>query len=439
MRITDTIAKKRDGQTLSDAEIRHAVLGYTEETIPDYQMSALLMAIYLQGMNTQETAALTLAMAESGQQLDLSLLPGDKPTLDKHSTGGVGDKVSLVVVPLLAAAGAVLCKMSGRGLGHTGGTLDKLEAIPGFRVGLTGDEMLAQAEKVGACLAGQTSDLAPADKKIYALRDATATVGSLPLIVSSILSKKLAGGAEAFLFDVKTGSGALMKTREDSDALAKALVEGAKANGRKAIALVSDMNQPLGHTVGNALEVAEAIRTLTPGAVEVHDRFRELCLLLTAEGLKMMGLATDENARPKAAGLLDGGVALSVFQEIVIAQGGDPTVIENPGLLPKAPFVLPLLSEEEGFISVVNAQELGQVVVELGGGRATKEDTIDPSVGLVIRAEIGSRVEIGQPLLEIHAQSELDVQAVTERLRNAYSLSEEPIPVPPLIYTRHSA
>ncbi|GAB4469655.1 MAG: pyrimidine-nucleoside phosphorylase [Armatimonadaceae bacterium] len=437
MQTTELIARKRDGHTLTTEEIRYLVHGYTQGTIPDYQISALLMAIYLRGMDTQETAALTAAMAESGQQLDLSELANDKPTLDKHSTGGVGDKVSLVVVPLLAAAGAAVCKMSGRGLGHTGGTLDKLESLPGFRVGLSAEEMKAQVARVGACLAGQTEDLAPADKKLYALRDATATVGSLPLIVSSILSKKLAGGAASFLFDVKTGSGALMKSREDSDLLAKALVEGAAANGRCAVAVVTDMSQPLGHTVGNALEVAEAIRTLTPGAVEVHDRFRELCLLLTAEGLKLAGLASGDDARPRAAGLLDSGVALHLFRELVEAQGGDPEVVDDPAKLPAAPLVVPVNATVAGFVAAINTEELGQAVVGLGGGRATKEDTIDPAVGLVMRAEIGSRVEEGQPLAEIHARSESEAVAAAERIRAAYTLTEEPVSAPPLVYTRH--
>ncbi len=429
--LPEIIANKRDGHALTRAQIDAFVHGFTRGDVPDYQASALLMAIYLRGMNDQETADLTDAMARSGQMLDLSVLPVGKPTLDKHSTGGVGDKTSLVVVPLLAAAGISVCKMSGRGLGHTGGTLDKLESIPGFRVDLTPDEMLAEVANVGACLAGQTGDLAPADKKIYALRDATATVGSLPLIVSSILSKKLAGGAQSFLFDVKAGSGALMETVEDARNLAQSLVNGAEANGRRAIAVLSDMSQPLGETVGNALEVAEAIRVLTPGATlgPASARFRDLCLALTAEGLRLTGI--DGNVET----LLQSGAALRSFRAIVEAQHGDVSVVDNPALLPRAPVVVDVPAPQGGTIAAWNAAELGQTVVGLGGGRVRKEDSIDPAVGLVMAVSIGQSVQSGEPLAYVHARDEQSAQVAVERVLSACSFAQagETVAEPPLI------
>ena len=413
MRITDIIARKRDGAALTPEEIRFFVQSYTKGDAPDYQASALLMAIYLRGMNADETATLTAAMAESGTQLDLSRLAAKGPTLDKHSTGGVGDKTSLVVVPILAAAGAFVCKMSGRGLGHTGGTLDKLEAIPGFRIELTAEEMLSQVEKIGACLVGQTGDLAPADKKLYALRDATATVGSLPLIISSILSKKLAGGAESFLFDVKVGNGALMKTEAEARALAQGLVNGAAANGRRAVALLTDMSQPLGDKIGNALEIEEAVKTLRPlpPFLTKHSdifprllravrapRFRQLCLTLAAEGIELAGLALGKAALARAQSLLESGEALEIFRKIIASQGGDTSVVDDPALLPQAPVETEVTAPREGFIAAINTEELGHVVVALGGGRAHKGDTIDPSVGLTIRTEIGNHIVEGTEL-----------------------------------------
>jgi pyrimidine-nucleoside phosphorylase len=437
MRATDIIARKRDGGVLTAAEIEWFVQAYTGGEVPDYQASALLMAVYLRGMDPAETAALTGAMAASGRQLDLqTLLPG-RSTLDKHSTGGVGDKTTLVVVPLLAAAGVAVCKMSGRGLGHTGGTLDKLEAIPNFRVDLTPEEMVAQVGEVGACLAGQTGDLAPADKKLYALRDATATVGSLPLIVGSILSKKLAGGAARFLFDVKVGSGALMKDLDDARDLGRALVEGARQHGRPAVAVLSDMSQPLGRTVGNALEVAEAVATLTPDALpeQVDVRFRELCLFLTVEGLLLAGSAPDrETARKQVEELLDGGAGLEAFKKIVAAQGGDVSVIDDPARLPKAAVVRPVTASQGGFVHSIDAEAIGAAVVALGGGRARKEDAIDPAVGIVIRAAVGDRVNAGEPLVQVHAASEDAARAAGERVRAAYTVSPDAAPTPPLIW-----
>lgn len=434
MRMTDVIARKRDGGALSAEEIQYFVQSFTRGETPDYQASALLMAIYLRGMDGNETAVLTRAMAESGGQLDLSVLPPGKPTLDKHSTGGVGDKTSLVVVPILAAAGAAVCKMSGRGLGHTGGTLDKLETIPGFRVEQSPEEMLSLVGKIGACLTGQTSDLAPADKKIYALRDITATVGSLPLIVSSILSKKLAGGAKSFVFDVKTGSGALMKTLPEAQALARALVEGAKANGRDAVALITDMNQPLGHAVGNAVEVAEAIYALTPGA-ETDARFVELCEALAAEGLRLIGRADGDAALEMVRELRESGAALRVFRELVEAQGGDPSMVDDPSRLPQAPVSLPVPAPAGGgYIAAIDAAELGNVVVALGGGRARKEDIIDPAVGLRMEASVGQYIEEGVPLARILARQPEDAEEALPRIQRAFTLSREPVAIPQLVH-----
>jgi pyrimidine-nucleoside phosphorylase len=437
VRTQETIAKKRDGAALSPDEIEAFVHGYTRGDVPDYQASALLMAVYLRGMDDAETAALTHAMAASGRQLDLSAaLPPGRPTLDKHSTGGVGDKTSLVVVPILAAAGAYVCKMSGRGLGHTGGTLDKLEAVPGFRVGLTPEEMVAEVADVGACLAGQTADLAPADKKLYALRDATATVGSLPLIVSSILSKKLAGGAASFLFDVKCGGGGLMKTEDEARALARALVDGSVRNGRHAVAVLSDMSQPLGRTVGNSLEVGEAIAALRPDTTEqVETRFRELCLRLAAEGIRLAGLAPDARAGFEHAGeLLASGAALEVFRRIIAAQGGDPAVIDAPWrVLPAAPAVVPVPAPRDGYVAAIDAEAVGRAVVALGGGRARKEDEIDPAVGLVVEAPIGRRVAAGEPLAFVHARSVEHAAPAVAAVAAAYTLSDTAAPEPPLI------
>ncbi|MBC8103850.1 MAG: thymidine phosphorylase [Cytophagales bacterium] len=437
MRIQDIIAKKRDGAALTPDEITWFVDGYTRgDTIADYQASALLMAIYLRGMNETETALLTAAMAASGQTLDLShaIAPG-VPTLDKHSTGGVGDKTTLVVVPILAAAGVAVCKMSGRGLGHTGGTLDKLESIPGFRVDLTPDEMVRQVATIGACLAGQTGDLAPADKKLYALRDATATVGSLPLIVGSILSKKLAGGAAAFLFDVKVGGGALMKTPEEATALAEALVAGAVHNGRRAVAVLSDMSQPLGNAVGNALEIREAMEALTPGAGGVNARFQQLCLRLAAEGLLLAGRVRGQaEGQAEAARLIESGAGWEKFRQIVQAQGGDSRIFDDPqNRLPVAPVLQPVPAPRGGWVAAVDAEAIGNLVVQLGGGRARKEDLIDPAVGLILQTEIGHEVQKGAPLATIHARTEAAAEAAAARLQAAYQIRDEPVPMPQLL------
>jgi pyrimidine-nucleoside phosphorylase len=433
MIITDIIAKKRDKKALSEAEIAFFVRGATDGSIPDYQTSALLMAIYLNGMDGAETALLTKAMAESGAMLDLHEIEKDRPVLDKHSTGGVGDKVSLIVIPVLAACGIALCKMSGRGLGHTGGTLDKLEAIDGFRIALSEEEMLAQVRGIGVCLVGQTADLAPADKKLYALRDVTATVGSLPLIVASILSKKLAGGASSFLFDVKVGDGALMKTEHEARKLAQALVDGAKANGRRAVAILSDMSQPLGQAIGNALEVQEALDVLTPEKMGTCDaRLVALCELLAVEGVQLaLGVSADE-ASNRVRDVWHSGQALAKMHEMITAQGGDMTK-----KLPIAVTQIPVFARESGYISSVATQQMGEFVVSLGGGRRQKGDTIDPAVGVELSVSRGNLVNKGDLLATIHlnalgSPSEV-LQAEVQRF---YTITSETIVEPALVLGR---
>ena len=422
--MTEIIAKKRDGATLTPAEIDFFVKGYTHSAIPDYQAAALLMAIYIRGMNADETAALTAAMANSGNRLDLSDLPG---ALDKHSTGGVGDKTSLIVVPILAAAGVPVCKMSGRGLGHTGGTLDKLEAIPGLTVSLSPEQMLAQVRTVGACLAGQTETLAPADKKLYALRDATATVACLPLIVSSILSKKLAGGAPAFVFDVKVGSGALMKTEADAQALAEALVAGSVANGRRATALVTDMSEPLGRTIGNALEVREALELLE-NPTQAAPRLLELCLTLAAEGIALAQGVTATVARARAEATVASGEAAAKLRALIEAQGG--CLAKG---LPEAPVVQPIVARSAGTIQAIETQLLGELVVQLGGGRTKKEDVIDPSVGLELFVGVGDAVAVGQTLGQVHAKTQRAADETQSAVLGALQLGSQPAKLLPLI------
>lgn len=435
----EIIAKKRDGHQLTVTEIEGFISGYVRGDVADYQASAFLMATYLRGMTGAETAALTQAMAHSGETLDLVAggIPADAPTIDKHSTGGVGDKTSLIVVPLLAAAGAFVCKMSGRGLGHTGGTLDKLESIPGFRIGLSPEEMIQQVKRIGACLAGQTDTLAPADKKLYALRDATATVGCLPLIVSSILSKKLAGGAKSFLFDVKVGDGALVRTMEEAKELAQALVDGAIASGRRATAVLSDMDAPLGNCVGNALEITEAIRILSPTVPDSqkNTRLQEVCLTLTGEALALCGIATSPEAGFKQAeSLLQSGAGLGKLREIIIAQGGDEGVIDHANdLLPRAPVQLPLLSDQDGFIHAIFARQIGEIVVRLGGGRERKEDAIDPSVGIVLSKSVGDAVQTGETIAFIHANSISSAENAVTALQKAVHIGKTSGEVPPLI------
>ena len=430
MRAVDLIVKKRDGQELTADEIRFFVTGYTHGEIPDYQASAWLMAVMLRGMTPRETAELTLAMAHSGQTLDLhDIAP---LVVDKHSSGGVGDKVSLVIAPLAAASGLPIGKMSGRGLGFSGGTIDKLESIRGYRVNLSVDEFRAQLKQIGIVLSGQSVDLAPADGKLYALRDVTGTVPSLPLIASSIMSKKIAAGADAIVLDVKCGRGAFMQTVDDARALAQAMVGIGRDVGRKCVALISDMNQPLGCAVGNALEVKEAIDTL-------HGKgpadFREHCLTASAHMLCLGHKADSVKAGEKlAAQLLDSGQAWDKFVALVRAQGGDVTMIENAELLPKARLVQDVPAPRGGYIAVMDAAEIGMTSVELGAGRAKKGDAIDYAVGLLVHAKVGDRVSAGEPLFTVHANDEGKLVPAEKRLLGAVEWSDKPVKPLPLFY-----
>ncbi len=398
----DLILKKRNGGELSREEIAFFVEGYTKGEIPDYQVSALMMAIYFQKMNEQETLALTMAMAGSGDMLDLSQIQGVK--VDKHSTGGVGDKTSLALAPMVAACGLPVAKMSGRGLGHTGGTIDKLESFPGFTTSLTRQQFLDNVNRIGIAIMGQTADLAPADKKLYALRDVTATVDNMSLIASSIMSKKLAAGAEAIVLDVKTGSGAFMKQEADARALGEEMVRIGRNAGRRMSAVISDMDQPLGRAVGNALEVREAIETLQGGGPE---DFRELCLVLGSQMLMAGEKARSrEEAEKMLKGVIQDGSALEKLAQFVEAQGGNPQAVYRPELLPRADIVKTVPAPVSGYVSHIACDEVGICSLLLGGGRETKESRVDLSVGLVLNKKVGDYVEAGEPLALIHANRE---------------------------------
>ncbi len=443
MHAVDVIVKKRDGGELSREEIAFFVQRYTEGQIPDYQAAAWLMALFLQGMNDRETHDLTMAMAHSGDTLDLSDLVHpteggqDLLVVDKHSTGGVGDKVSLVLAPLVAACGVPMAKMTGRGLGFSGGTIDKLESIPGYRTDLSIEAFKAQVEEIGVVLTGQTADLAPADRKLYALRDVTATVESIPLIVSSIMSKKLATGADAILLDVKMGNGAFMKTMEEAEALAHGLVRLGEQAGRETVALISDMNQPLGWAVGNALEVREAISTLHEGGPR---DFREHVLTVAAEMLRLSGRAKDANtALTLALDTLSSGAAWRTFRELVEAQGGDVSAVDDPEKLPQAPVVEPVLAPRSGYLKGVDAAKVGIAVVDLGGGREKKGQAIDHSVGLLVHRKVGDLVQRGTPLFTIHANDEKKLAAAREQVLAAHTFSDEPVQPLPLFYRRVTA
>ncbi|NMB53495.1 MAG: pyrimidine-nucleoside phosphorylase [Leptolinea sp.] len=430
LRAVDIIIKKRDGQILSTEEINYFIKGYTTGEIPDYQASALLMAILLQGMTDQESTDLTMAMAYSGEVLDLSPIIGN--AVDKHSTGGVGDKTTLVVEPLVAACGLKVAKMSGRGLGFSGGTLDKLESIPGYRVNLTQKEFLAQVARIGIVLSGQSADLAPADGKLYALRDVTGTVPSIPLIASSIMSKKIAAGAQTIVLDVKTGNGAFMQTMEDARKLAELMVSIGRLSGRKVVALLSDMNQPLGCAVGNALETAEAIQTLKGAGPR---DFREHCLEAASYLLLSGGKVTTlEAARQMAEAALENGTAYEKFRLLVQAQGGDLRVVDDPSLLPQAACIRTVNALQAGWIAGIHARTIGETVILLGGGRAKKTDSIDYAVGVVVHIKVGDRIEAGQPLVTIHARSEVDIQLAEQQILSAISWSDRPTEALPLFY-----
>lgn len=381
MRMYDLIMKKRNGGALDREEIEYMVTEYTAGNIPDYQMSAMMMAVYFTGMNEEETAALTMAMAHSGDMIDLSAIPGVK--VDKHSTGGVGDKTSIALVPMVAACGVKIAKMSGRGLGHTGGTIDKLESFPGFTTEISSGHFIRQVKDIGAAIMGQTADIAPADKKLYALRDVTATVDNMSLIASSIMSKKLASGADAIVLDVKTGSGAFMKKEQDAYALAQEMVTLGTVAGKQTIAIVSNMDQPLGNAVGNALEVEEAIETLRGKG---PDDFTKLCLTLGTYMLIAGKMAADEKeAGQKLKQVIENGSALNKLAEFVRAQGGNPQAVYDTSLLPKASIVEEVVSGQSGYIGRIDCDEIGVCSLLLGGGRETKESSIDLSVGLVLK------------------------------------------------------
>jgi len=417
----DIIMKKRNGGELSREEIDFFVNGYTKGEIPDYQVSALMMAVYFQKMTKAETNALTMAMARSGDMLDLSAIHGIK--VDKHSTGGVGDKTSLALAPMVAACGVPVAKMSGRGLGHTGGTIDKLESFTGFSTAISTDRFIENVNRIGIAIMGQTADLAPADKKLYALRDVTATVDNLSLIASSIMSKKLAAGADAIVLDVKTGSGAFMKQEEDALALAREMTDIGNAAGRKTVAVISDMDQPLGRAVGNALEVKEAIATLKG---QGPKDFEELCLTLGSRMVVLGGKAeNEEQARQMLVQAIKDGSALYKLAEFVEAQGGNRDEVYNPELLPKAGIVKPVPAPASGYVRHIACDEIGICSLILGGGRETKESGIDLSVGLILEKKVGDPVKAGEPLAYIHANDEQKYLAAEQRFLAAYEIGEE--------------
>ncbi|MBQ1487529.1 MAG: pyrimidine-nucleoside phosphorylase [Lachnospiraceae bacterium] len=430
MRAVDLIQKKRDGQTLSDDEIQFLIEGYTKGDIPDYQMSAFTMAVYFRKMNEAETLTLTKAMVQSGDTLDLSAIDGIK--VDKHSTGGVGDKTSLSLLPLLASFGLKCAKMSGRGLGHTGGTIDKLESFTGFHTEISNEQFIRQVNNVGMAIVGQTKDLAPADKKLYALRDVTATVENISLIASSIMSKKLAAGADIIILDVKTGKGAFMKTLEDSTALAKEMVAIGNGAGKKTKAVITDMNEPLGNAVGNTLEVIEAIETLKGNGPK---DFTELIYALTEQFLFSAGLCeTHEEAFRMIDEKIANGEALNKLAQFVEAQGGAQEEVFHPELLPLAKHTTEIPAASDGFIREIECEEIGLCAMLLGGGRAKKEDTIDPGVGFVLHKKIGDPVKCGESLATMYYNSDSVPGNVIDKFTAAYTIGASAPPAKTLIY-----
>ncbi|AKS66570.1 thymidine phosphorylase [Staphylococcus schleiferi] len=429
MRMVDIIAKKRDGHVLTKEEIQFFVNGYTNGEIPDYQMSSLAMAIFFQDMTDEERADLTMAMVASGDQIDLSNIKGVK--VDKHSTGGVGDTTTLVLAPLVAALDVPVAKMSGRGLGHTGGTIDKLESVKGFHVEISEEEFVRLVNEDHVAVIGQTGNLTPADKKIYALRDVTGTVNSIPLIASSIMSKKIAAGADAIVLDVKTGNGAFMKTVEDAEALAHAMVKIGNQVGRQTMAIISDMSQPLGFAIGNALELKEAIDTLKG---EGPEDLTELVLTLGSQMVVLAQKANNlEEAREMLKEVIENGKALEKFKTFLSNQGGDASIVDDPSQLPTAQYQFELPAKQAGVVAEMIANEIGIASMMLGAGRQTKEDEIDLAVGLVLNKKIGDHVEEGESLLTIHANTQ-DVEAVKEKLYDNITILEQ-ASQPKLIHT----
>ncbi|MBI6872339.1 pyrimidine-nucleoside phosphorylase [Clostridium aciditolerans] len=430
MRMYDLIIKKRNGNELTKEEINYFIDNYTKGNIPDYQVSALLMAIYFQKMNMRETADLTMAMVNSGDILDLSKIEGIK--VDKHSTGGVGDTTTLVLTPMVAALGIPVAKMSGRGLGHTGGTIDKLESFEGFSVEITEEQFINNVNTKKIAIMGQTADLAPADKKLYALRDVTGTVDNISLISASIMSKKIAAGADCIVLDVKVGDGAFMKSYEDAKKLAEAMVSIGKNVGRNTVAVISDMDQPLGLAVGNALEVREALDTLSGKGPK---DLLELCLAL---GSNMVVLAkkteTVEEAREMLLGTIKDGSALTKLKEFIEAQGGNVEQIDNPDLLPKAKYVYEVKSDVEGYVSKINSENIGLIAMELGAGRATKEDVVDLAVGIVLNKKRGDKVEKGDIIAYIHANEESKIEKSAKAILANYKITSKYDENIPLVY-----
>ncbi|HJS27700.1 MAG TPA: thymidine phosphorylase [Actinomycetota bacterium] len=426
----DVIAAKRDGRRLDPEELRWFVLEHARGDVPDYQAAAFLMAAFVNGLDESETLALTRAMVESGDTLPLQGI--SRPKVDKHSTGGVADGVTLVFAPLAASLGLAVAKLSGRGLGHTGGTLDKLESIPGLRTDLEPDAFERQVEEVGCAVAAQTSNLVPADGALYALRDATATVSSIPLIAASVMSKKLAVGTDLVLLDVKAGSGAFMKTPEDAQALASACATLARDWGRPTRAAVTDMSQPLGDAIGNGLDVLESVRVLRG---EQHGRLRDATVMFAGEAVSRLSGAAMGEGRAQAAGAIDGGDALEAFRRMVESQGGDPRVVDDPeGVLPAAPVRRPIEAALSGTLVSVEAESLGRASADLGAGRRKKGDPIDPAVGIVFHPKVGDRVEAGQALGEIHARTDADADACLSRIHTALTFADHEVEAPPLVY-----
>lgn len=429
MRVYDCIRKKRDGEELTEEEIRFMITSYVEGSMPDYQMSAFLMTVYFQGMTDRETSIMTDVVAHSGEMVDLSAIEGVK--VDKHSTGGVGDKTTMVVAPVVAACGAKVAKMSGRGLGHTGGTIDKLEAIPGFRTSLTRDEFFDTVNSTGLSVIGQSGNLTPADKKMYALRDVTATVDSIPLIAASIMGKKLAAGSDCILLDVKTGSGAFMKTLDGSIALAKTMVNIGDSAGRKTAALITDMDTPLGNYIGNALEVREAVETLKgKGPADLTD----VCVELSANMLQLAGKGTLDACRDMAREALRNGSALKCFMAMVEAQGGDVSCIIDTEKLPQAPFSHEVKADRDGYVSNMDTEACGIASMMLGAGRETKDSTLDHSAGIILRKKPGDRVSKGDVLAVLFASREELFLEAEGKFREAVYLSEQMPAGKPLIY-----
>lgn len=434
MRVVDIIEKKQLGQALSEEEIRFMVEGFTDGSIPDYQMSAWMMAIYFKGMDEAEASYLTMAMVESGDQIDLSGIEGVK--VDKHSTGGVGDTTTIVLAPLVASAGVPVAKMSGRGLGHTGGTLDKFEAIEGFEIEVPIEKFIDLVNKNKVAVVGQTGNLAPADKKMYALRDVTSTVQSIPLIASSIMSKKIASGADAIVLDVKVGDGAFMKTVEEARELAKTMVKIGEQVNRKTLAVISDMSQPLGYAVGNALEVQEAIDTLRGKG---PSDLTELCLVLGSQMLMAAGKVEDlEEGKALLQEKIDSGEALETLRQFIKHQGGNPEVVDNPELLPQAKYQTAIVADRDGMISQWVAHEVGIACSLLGAGREKYTDDIDPAVGVVLKAKVGDHVKKGDPVVIIYSNTE-DIAEVEEKLRNAFTISDHSEPIQLIVDTINHA